>query len=135
MKDSETVDRFILLRAQGWSYNRIQAELKISRPTLITWSRIYQIDIANERDAETEALAERLFRQRHERWEILSRQLKQLEAALDKQDFKDTPPAQLHKLAAELRAEISREVGEMKFEVDRRDIDRDEVPIRHKWPA
>jgi len=77
-KDSKTIARFILLRSQGWSFNRIAAELNVSKPTLIKWSRQHQFDIANLRATETEALAERVFRQRHERWELLARQVRWL---------------------------------------------------------
>ena len=73
MTDQETIARFIFLRSQGWSFNRLAVELNISKPTLIKWSRQHQFEIANLRATETEALAERVFRQRHERWEFLAR--------------------------------------------------------------
>ena len=76
MTDQETIARFIFLRSQGWSFNRIQIELNVSKPTLIKWGRQHQFEIANLRATETEALAERVFRQRHERWEVLARQLR-----------------------------------------------------------
>ena len=135
MNDSETIARFIFLRTQGWSYNRIQVELKVSRPTIIKWSRQHQLEIANGRAADTEALAERIFPQRHQRWEILGRQLKQLEAELEKRDFKDTPTGQLFKLAAALRAEISREVGKPEFVAESRENPAEELPINRDCPA
>jgi transposase len=39
MTDQETIARFIFLRSQGWSYDRITPELGVSKPTLIKWSR------------------------------------------------------------------------------------------------
>ena len=47
MKDTETKNRFIELRAQGWSYSRIAAELKTCKQTLINWSRDFSIEIDN----------------------------------------------------------------------------------------
>ena len=72
MTDQETIARFIFLRSQGWSFNRITVELNISKPTLIKWSRQYQFDINNLRATETEALAERVFAPsiRNARWAI-----------------------------------------------------------------
>ncbi len=39
MKDQETIQKFIELRSQGWTYARLMAELNVSKPTLINWSR------------------------------------------------------------------------------------------------
>ena len=47
MHDDKIVQRFIDLRVQGWSFARIAAELKVSKPTLIAWSRKHQHIIAN----------------------------------------------------------------------------------------
>ena len=67
MNDQETIARFIILRTQGWSFNRITVELSIAKPTLIKWSRQFQFEIRNLRATETEALAERVLGQRHQR--------------------------------------------------------------------
>ena len=42
MHDENTVQRFIELRAQGWTYARLITELNVSEPTLIAWSRKHQ---------------------------------------------------------------------------------------------
>ena len=115
MTDQETINRFIVLRSQGWSFNRIATELQLSKPTLIKWSRQHQFAIANLRATETEALAERVFRQRHERWEVLGRQLKRLEDEIEKRDLDEIPASRLHAIAASLRAEINRETGHVHF--------------------
>jgi len=134
MNDQETIARFIFLRAQGWSFNRIAVELKVSKPTLIKWSRQHQFDIANLRATETEALAERIFRQRHERWESLARQLKRLEDELEKRDLEEIPASRLHGLAAQLRAEINRELGPLHFSETTKRIPTEEFVIdEHKW--
>jgi transposase len=134
MKDSETIARFILLRSQGWSFNRIAAELNVSKPTLIKWSRQHQFDIANLRATETEALAERVFRQRHERWELLARQLKRIEDEIEKRGLDEIPVARLHCLAAGLRAEIKHEVGTVHFSETNSRIPSEEYVIaRHNW--
>jgi len=46
MNDVETHQKFISLRAQGISFQRIAEELKVSKPTLISWSRKFQSEAA-----------------------------------------------------------------------------------------
>jgi len=41
-QEPEQVDRFIELRSQGWTFARIAAELAVSKPTLVAWSRKHQ---------------------------------------------------------------------------------------------
>jgi hypothetical protein len=100
MKDQETIARFIHLRANGLSYDKISAELKVSKPILIQWSRKYQFDIQNLRAIETEALAEKCFTGRQERWTQISRDLSRVEAELAKLDLADVPTSQLLTQAA-----------------------------------
>ncbi len=134
MTDQETIARFIFLRSQGWSFNRIAVELNISKPTLIKWSRQHQFEIANLRATETEALAERVFRQRHERWEVLARQLKKLEDEIETRDLEEIPASRLHSIAARLRAEINREMGQVHFSEGTKTIPVEEfVYDRHEW--
>ncbi len=134
MTDQETIARFIFLRSQGWSFNRIQVELNVSKPTLIKWSRQHQFEIANLRATETEALAEVVFGQRHERWRTLAGQLKKLEAEIEKRDLEEIPASRLHAIAAALRAEISREFGHVHFSEACKDIPREEfIYDREEW--
>ena len=137
MTDPENIARFILLRAQGYSFNRIAVELQISKPTLIKWSRQHELEIANLRATETEALAERIFRQRHERWEVLGRQLKRLEEEIDKRDLEEIPASRLHAIAAQLRAEINRETTTpVHFSESINNIPSEESrPFCHEWNA
>ncbi|MCU0784681.1 MAG: hypothetical protein MUF81_11690 [Verrucomicrobia bacterium] len=134
MTDQETIARFIFLRAQGWSFNRIAVEINVSKPTLIKWSRQHQFDIANLRATETEGLAERVFRQRHERWEVLARQLKRLEEEIEKRDLEEIPASRLHAIAAALRAEINRETGHVHFAESNKTVPLEEfINGLHEW--
>jgi hypothetical protein len=139
MTDPENIARFIMLRAQGWSFNRLAVELQISKPTLIKWSRQHQFEIANLRATETEAMAERIFRQRHERWEVLARQLKRLEEEIEKRDLEEIPASRLHAIAAHLRAEIHREVAvrpALQFSENSKLIpDSESLIFDRQWPA
>jgi len=134
MTDQETIARFIFLRSQGWSFNRIAVELQISKPTLIKWSRQHQFEIANLRATETEALAETVFGARHERWRTLAAQLKKLEEEIAQRDLEEIPASRLHAIAAQLRAEISREMGHVRFSETTSHIPSTEYIIdRQEW--
>jgi transposase len=59
MVDTKTKARFIELRAQGWSYQRIAKDLKVAKQTVIDWGRELQGEVNSLRAVELEALRER----------------------------------------------------------------------------
>ena len=122
MKDHETVQRFIELRAQGLSFARIAQELAVSKNTLIEWSRSHQFEIQNLRSIETELLAERCFASRQQRWESLARHLARLDEELAKRDLSQVPTARLFHLASLLRAEVHRETAPLRFSSSALDV-------------
>ena len=136
MTDQETIGRFIFMRSQGWSYNRIAVELQISKPTLIKWGRQHQFEIQNLRATETEALAETVFRARHERWHVLARQLAKIEKEIDKRDLEEIPASRLHAIAAQLCAEINKEIGNIQFSETTKQIPPGEfIYDTERWQA
>ena len=48
--NKKKAEEFIKLRAEGYSFDNIAEKLKISKPTLIKWSKEYEFEI-NELDA------------------------------------------------------------------------------------
>jgi hypothetical protein len=59
MKTQEEIQKFIQLRAQGYSFDKIAKKMKISKSTLLKWSRKYALEIANARSCGLEALRQR----------------------------------------------------------------------------
>ena len=47
MMDEATKHQFIECRASGMSFDRIAEKLKVSKPTLINWSRDSSLEIQN----------------------------------------------------------------------------------------
>src|SRR5215470_12944980 len=41
MHSTETINQFLNLRVQGWSFARIAEQLQVSKPTLLAWNRKY----------------------------------------------------------------------------------------------
>lgn len=109
MKDQETQQKFIELRARGLSYFQIAKDLNVSKGTLINWSRKFRFEIQNQRAVELEALRERLIANGATRAQLLSEQLRKVEAELHTRNLTSMSTASLFTLAAKLRQEILRE--------------------------
>ena len=60
MKNKETIEKFIELRALGKTYDEIKTELEVSKPTLVKWSRKFKEEITLLRQALTERLVEKI---------------------------------------------------------------------------
>lgn len=126
MHDDKTVQRFIDLRAQGWSNARLAAELDVSRPTLIAWGRKHQFQIQNLKTVELEALAEKWLASVTDRVCSLGGQLKQVEAELAQRNLADLTTPQLHSLARSLRRQIGEATSSPGFTTPVNEIPADE---------
>ena len=126
MHDEMTVQRFIELRSQGWPFARIAAELNVSKPTLINWSRKHQFQIQNLRAVEMEAMADKWLSSVSERLNSLGEQLQKVEAELATRDIKELSTPQLYLLARRLRRQIEQTAGPLQFTSPLTDIPDDE---------
>lgn len=126
MKDQETQQRFIQLRAQGWTFQRIGSELNVSKGTLINWSRKFQFEIQNHRAIELEALRDQLIASREERARQLGQRLSQVTAELATRDLSTVSTGRLFELEASLRRQILHETGELRFTAPLKEIPDDE---------
>ena len=126
MHDEKTVQRFIELRSQGWTYARLMAELNVSKPTLINWSRKHQFQIQNLRAIEMEALADKWLSSVAGRINMLGEQLRKVEAEIAGRDVKDLSTAQLYCLARGLRRQIEQATGSVQFTTSVAEIPGDE---------
>src|SRR5580765_8773038 len=89
MKDQETMQKFIELRSQGWTYARLMAELSLSKPTLVNWSRKFQFQIQNLGAIELEALANKWLTPVTDRVNGLGVQLQKVEGELAGREVKE----------------------------------------------
>ena len=114
-KDQSVVDRFIELRAQGWTFARLEAELGVSKPTLIAWGRQHHHRIHNLRAVENEAVAEQCKVSHQACMQDLGEDLRRLRAEIARRDLSDIPTARLFVLVARLRTEASRVNGPLRL--------------------
>ena len=82
-------EKFIELRAKGWSFDKIAKSLKISKVTLVGWSKEYEEEISNLKALELEALYEKYYLLKEHRISNFGKVLKKVKDELDKRNFKD----------------------------------------------
>jgi hypothetical protein len=115
MKDQETVQKFIDLRAQGWSFVRIASELGVAKSTLTEWSRKSRFEINNRRALVLDDLQDRILGTVQSRVASLAEKLSRVEQELRQRGLKEVSTSQLYSLAASLRRQIKRETGPIRM--------------------
>ncbi len=95
MENTDTKQKFIELRAKGNSYDKIAEELSVSKQTLINWSKELDIQIANYKAIEMEALYEQHYVSKQKRVEMLGNKLEKMNEELEKRDYADIPTEKL----------------------------------------
>ncbi len=111
MKDQETVQKFIELRSQGWSFVRIASELGVAKSTLTEWSRKFCFEIQNRRALVLDDLQDRVLGTIQSRVAGLAEKLSKVENELRQRGLTEVSTPQLYSMAASLRRQIERETG------------------------
>jgi len=111
MKDIKVKERFIELRAQGQSFDKISQELKTSKPTLMKWAQEFENEISELMFIEFESLFERYKMLRIERVKCYGEQLELIREALKEKDLKDVSATKLLDMALVIEDRIQ---GEMR---------------------
>ena len=106
MYGSEKIEKFVELRAQGWSLNHIASELHIAKRTLVEWSREQAAQINSLRALLQETAQEKLPASHEEELARLLRTQKDVEDELAGRSLYRLPLDKLFGVAAELRQEI-----------------------------
>jgi len=108
MKDQQTQNRFIELRAQGWSLQRIAGELHVAKRTLVDWNRRAEHEIADLQQIEREALLERILVSHEEELARLTAHLNRIESILARRNLECLSTESLFVMAAAVRAQLRR---------------------------
>lgn len=115
MKDSDVRNRFVELRASGWSFARIAAEIGVSKPTLIKWSQEEYAALDLERFCRAEEFAERLGLLRQKRMETFGALLARARAELETRDFSGVPTERLLALTLALERRVGEELAGIRY--------------------
>ncbi|MDI6766036.1 MAG: helix-turn-helix domain-containing protein [Bacteroidota bacterium] len=111
MKGIQTKNRFVELRAQGISYEKIATELNVSKQTLISWSKRLQIEILNLRAIQLEVLQEKYFLTKEKKIEFIGNILNALKAEADKRDLTKLSDRELLELILKFSEKLDKEVA------------------------
>jgi len=108
----ETKERFIEMRAKGYSFDRIAKELGKAKQTLIDWSKGLQDEIANRKALELEALYEKYYLLKENRLQTFGELLGKLKQEVMSRDLSDLPTDKLLDLFLKYNSQIREEVIE-----------------------
>jgi hypothetical protein len=111
----KTREQFIELRAENVSFAKIAKQLKISKSTLITWSKVYELDIQNLRVITHEALNEKYKVSQQHRLQMWSEQLESVREELKKRGLADVPTPKLIELLDTLSEKLKSEACNVDF--------------------
>jgi transcriptional regulator with XRE-family HTH domain len=115
METTELKERFIELRAKGWSFDRIAKELGKAKQTLIDWSKDLQDEIANLKALELEALYEKYYLLKETRLQTFGEMLTKIKAEIERRDLSDVPTDKLLDLLLKYNSQVNEELVEPVF--------------------
>lgn len=108
----EEKERFIELRAKGWSFDKIAKEIGKAKQTLINWSKELQDEIANRKALELEALYEKYYLLKEYRIETFGAMLTKIKKEVESRDLSDVPTDKLLDLFLKYDSQIKEEIIE-----------------------
>lgn len=108
----ETKERFIELRAKGWSFDKIAKELGKAKQTLIDWSKELQDEIANRKALELEALYETYYLLKEAKIKKYGAILSKITNELESREFNNVPTGRLLELYLLYFERLSQEIVE-----------------------
>ena len=111
----EVKQRFIELRAQGMSFDKIAQELGKAKQTLIDWSKELQEEIANYKALELEALYESYYLLKETRLKQFGGIVNKLTEELQKRNLSDVPTDKLLDLYLKYSDKAKEEIIEPRF--------------------
>jgi len=112
METTELKERFIELRAKGWSFDKIAKETGKAKQTLIDWSKELQDEIANRKALELEALYESYYLMRENRLQTFGAMLTKIKEEVESRDLSDVPTDKLLELLLKYNSQVKEEIVE-----------------------
>ena len=115
MYSNKEKKEFILLRAKGFSFNKIAEKLNVSKGTLINWSKDLSEEISNHRLIEQESLLEEVRLTKNHRVKNLGDLLGKIKEEIENRDFSDIPLEKLVLIYSKLIENAKKEETPFKF--------------------
>lgn len=115
MKSHVEKEKFIELRANGISYDKISQELDISKPTLVKWGKEYHREISNRLYIDYEALISEYSLKKKTRIESLAIVLSKALEELKSRSFEDLSTKDLLFVIQQLDKKIHEEIAPLQY--------------------
>ena len=112
MELTETKQKFIELRAQGLSFDKIAKELGKSKQTLIDWSRDFMGEIANLKAIQLEEMYETFYLTKENRLQTLGTMLSKIKEEVETRELTDVPTEKLLDLLLKYNTKVAEELVE-----------------------
>lgn len=128
MSTTEQKERFIELRAKGYSFDKIAKELGKAKQTLIDWSKELQDEIANLKALELEALYEKHYLLKENRLQTFGEMLTKIKKEVESRDLSDVPTEKLLDLLLKYSNQVKEEIIEPTYksseEIEEESLDK-----------
>jgi len=108
MHTEAKIEKFLELRARGWSLGHIATEIDVTKRTLVDWNRDYAQELESFRTLERELLKEKFIASREEELNDLHRLQKDIADELGNRRLNYIDTEKLFRLSVDLREEIER---------------------------
>jgi len=115
METVEQKEKFIELRAKGYSFDKIAKELGRAKQTLIDWSKELEEEIANHKALELEALYEKYYLHKETRLQTFGELLGKIKKEIEKRNLSDVSTEKLLELYLKYQAQAKEEVTDPVF--------------------
>ena len=112
MELTETKQKFIELRAQGLSFDKIAKELSKSKQTLIDWSRELSGEIANLKAIQLEEMYETFYLTKENRLQTLGTMLSKIKEEVDNRNLSEVSTEKLLDLLLKYNSKVAEELVE-----------------------
>jgi hypothetical protein len=116
MEILETKNRFIELRAKGWSFDKIALELSKSKQTLLDWSRDLKEEIDKRKALELELIYESYYLIKKHRLQSLGDLLLRLQTEIGNRDLTGIPTEKLLDLYLKYNNQVKEELEPVREE-------------------
>jgi len=112
METTELKERFIELRAKGWSFDKIAKETGKAKQTLIDWSKELQDEIGNRKALELEFLYESYYLMKENRLQTFGVMITKIKEEVERRDLSDVPTDKLLELLLKYNSQVKEDIIE-----------------------
>lgn len=115
MKDTNTKEHFLSMRAEGFSYQAIADKLKVSKQTLIHWGQELQSDIKNLKAIRLDAMYEQYSLTKEARIKLIGEHIEKVRTELASRDLSNVNTDKLYDILLKLTDAQNKERESLTF--------------------